>query len=146
MAKVSREGLVAHFEGDLLVAFIGIRINSIWKIHTKQTGKAVVAEHVGRIVNKQLLERCTVLDTDGTAYVDFGWLYDSASLGNQFNPEDRREIEKVPQQDCETVSNSLRLIYRNDDLVEAIALRFSATRSRLNRRIDSFCSIWHLAA
>lgn len=116
------------------------------RLSTKETGNAVAAEHVGRIANKQLLERCTVLDTDGTAYVDFDRFSDPAALASQQNLEDRLEVEQILQHASEEVSNSLRLIYLNDEPVEAIAASLNITRFSLNRRIAGFCSIWRSAA
>jgi DNA-directed RNA polymerase specialized sigma24 family protein len=112
---------------------------------TKETGNAVAAEHVGRIANKKLLEFCTVLDTNGTAYVDFDRFSDPAALANQQNLEDRLEVEQILQRASEEVSNSLRLIYLNDEPVEAIAASLHITRFSLNRRIAGFCSIWRSA-
>lgn len=112
----------------------------------KEVGHAVAAEDVGRIADKQVLERCTVLGQDGTPFVDFDRFSNPNALSAHQNLEDRLEVERILEHASEDVGSALRLIYLNDEPVEAVAATLNITRFSLNRRISSFCSIWRLAA
>lgn len=112
----------------------------------KEICNTVAAEDIDRIANKHLIERCTVVDDDGMSFVDFDRFSDPLALANQQNMEDRLEVEQILQHASEEVANSLRLIYLNDEPVEAIAASLNITRFSLNRRIAGFCSIWRSAA
>lgn len=116
------------------------------RLSTKEIGNVVAAEDVGRIADKHVIERCTVLDDAGTPFVDFDRFSDPSSLASQQNLEDQLEVEQILQHAPEEVGGALRLIYLNDEPVEAVAACLNITRFSLNRRIAGFCSIWRSAA
>ncbi len=113
---------------------------------TAETRTSVAAEDVGRIADKQTIERCTVLDDAGTPFIDFDKFSDPSAIAAQKNVEDRLEVEQTLQHASPDVGVALRLIYLNDEPVEAVAASLSFTRFSLHRRIAVFYSNWRSAA
>jgi DNA-directed RNA polymerase specialized sigma24 family protein len=116
------------------------------RLSTKDIGNVVAAEDVGHIADKHVIERCTVLDDAGSPFVDFDRFSDPGALASQQNMEDQLEVEQILRHAPEEVRGALRLIYLDDESVEAVAAGLSITRFSLNRRISGFCSIWRSAA
>jgi hypothetical protein len=108
--------------------------------------RTVAAEHVGRIADKQMIQRCTVLDDAGERSIDFDLFTDPNALAAQRNVENRLDAERILRRAPGQVGVALRLIYLDDEPVEAVAITLGVTRFSLNRRITPFYSNWHMAA
>jgi hypothetical protein len=114
--------------------------------NAKAAYQAVAAEHVGRIANKQTVQRCTVLSEAGEFSIDFDLFGDPDALAAQRNVEDRLEAEQILRRAPTDVGVALRLIYLSGEPVETVAIHLGITRFSLNRRIAAFNSNCRLAA
>lgn len=111
-----------------------------------ETRSAIAAEDVGRIADEQSMKRSIVLDDAGTPFIDFDKFSDPSAIATQKNVEVRLEVEQALQHANPDVGVALRLIYLNDEPVEAVAASLGITRFSLHRRIAVFCSNWRSAA
>jgi hypothetical protein len=141
----------AAFRRAVLAAIRSVRAaytppGSRTRASTNAPCRTVAAEHVGRIADKQTIQRCTVLDEVGERSIDFDLFADPNALTAQRNVEDRLEAEQILRCAPAEVAVALRLIYLNDDPVETAAINLGITRFSLNRRITAFYSNWRPAA
>jgi hypothetical protein len=109
-------------------------------------GRKVAAEDVGRIADKETIQRCTVPDETGERSIDFDLFSDSNALSAQRDAEDRLTAEQILRHAPREVGVALRLIFLDDEPVETVANSLGITRFSLNRRITAFCSNCRLAA
>ncbi len=112
----------------------------------KAACQAVAAEHVGRIADKETVQRCIVLSEAGERSIDFDLFSDPNALAAQKNVEDRLQAEQILRRAPRDVGVALRLIYLSEEPVETVAINLGITRFSLNRRIADFYSNWRLAA
>jgi hypothetical protein len=111
-----------------------------------ESRQKIAAEDVGRIADRQTVERCTILNEAGERFIDFDLFAHPSALADQTNVENRREVEQVLQYAPQDVSLALKQIYLIEEPVSAVAVGLGISRFSLSRRIATFCSNWRFAA
>ncbi len=112
---------------------------------SKESGDFVAPEHVGQIATQRELERCIVDDGSGGS-IDFDRFGDPAAGAFQQQMEHRLDVEKILRAAPTPVATALRLIYLNEESVDAVASELNISRFTLHRRITAFCASWRVAA
>lgn len=150
-AALASRGGKAVFRRAVLAAIRTVRASyappgSRTRANANAPIQTVAAEHVGRIANKQTIQRCTILDEAGQRSIDFDLFSDPDALAFQRSVEDRLATEQILRHAPQEVGVALRLIYFNEEPVESVAADLGITRFTLNRRITAFYTNWRSAA
>ena len=111
----------------------------------KPRQSCVAAEAIGQVVDAAMLDRCTVGE-DNNRTLNFDMLESPSATNAQLHTDHCLQAESILRHAPQVVRTALRLIYLDDEPVEAVAARLSLTRFSLNRRIDAFCNQWRIAA
>lgn len=105
----------------------------------------VAAEDIGCVLGSQQVEQCLVADGDDLIF-DFDRVACSVAASEIKQVEDRVTAEAILARAPAKVADVLRLIYVNEEPVEAVAAAMGLSRFTLNRRVSAFTASWRAAA
>ncbi len=105
----------------------------------------VAAEDIGRIVDRQVVERCTVGE-QGDRHLDLDLLESHAAADGIKQCEDRVDVEWALRRAPPSVARALRLIYLDDAPVSIAADTVGLSRFALHRQMTIFNALWRSAA
>lgn len=105
----------------------------------------VAAEDVGRIVDRQTVDRCTIGEP-GERHLEFDLLESSAAADAIKQCEDRVDAEWALRRAPPNVAAALRLICFDDAPVSVAANLVGMSRFALHRQTTAFTAMWRSAA
>ena len=100
---------------------------------TKPETRKIAAEHIGELVDAEIMARCMVGEGDA-ASVDFDRLPSAAAAAEIAAVEDRFDIERLLFGTDPKISNALYLICIDGERVDHVAAAIGMNRFALNRR------------
>lgn len=105
----------------------------------------VAAEDIGRIADRQIIERCTVGEV-GDRHLDLDLLENHAATDAIKQCEDRVDAEWALRRAPPNVAKALRLIHLDDAPVSVAAHSVGLSRFALHRQMTIFTALWRSAA
>ncbi|MEG3162714.1 hypothetical protein U1763_19615 [Sphingomonas sp. LB2R24] len=105
----------------------------------------VAAEDIGRIADRQAIERCTIGEV-GDRHLDLDLLENHPAAAAIKQCEDRVDAEWALRRAPPNVAKALRLIYLDDAPVSVAAHSVGLSRFALHRQMTTFTALWRSAA
>lgn len=105
----------------------------------------VAAEDIGRIADRQAIERCTIGEV-GDRHLDLDLLENHPAADAIKQCEDRVDAEWALRRAPPNVAKALRLIYLDEAPVSVAAHSVGLSRFALHRQMATFTALWRSAA